>query len=149
MGNIVNLSKRRNEFLSELLLIWENSVRATHDFLSEEEIEELKPFVLKELKTIPSLLCIKNREVILGFMGVAEDKLEMLFVKDTERGKGFGKALLLHAIEKLKIRHIDVNEQNPNPLQFYKHFGFTILNRSEFDSQNKPRPILHLELTSR
>lgn len=34
--------KNRNQILQELLAVWESSVKATHDFLPNEEIERIK-----------------------------------------------------------------------------------------------------------
>jgi putative acetyltransferase len=131
-----------------LLQIWESSVRATHHFLSENDIafykktiEEMQVFELVHLTTF------RNQDnEILGFMGVADEKLEMLFLRPEARGMGLGKILLEHAIEHLKINKVDVNEQNEQALNFYKHFGFQVISRSELDGTGKPFPILYLQL---
>jgi len=34
--------------------------------------------------------------------------------------------------------------KNPRAIIFYKKMGFKIIGRSEFDGQNKPRPLLHM-----
>ena len=43
-------------------------------------------------------------------MGIEERKIEMLFVKNIERGKGLGKKLLNYGIEKYNINELVVNE---------------------------------------
>ena len=67
---------------SILLNIWESSVRATHHFLKDGELEVLKKLIQeKEMFSLADLICIRNsNNSILGFMGVAEDSLEMLFI---------------------------------------------------------------------
>lgn len=35
-------------------------------------------------------------------MGINNNKLEMLFIKNSKRGKGFGRKLLIYAIKKCK-----------------------------------------------
>lgn len=47
----------------------------------------------------------------MGLMGIAENKLEMLFVADNERGKGIGKALIKYGISNYNINELTVNEQ--------------------------------------
>ena len=37
------------ENYQEIVNVWEASVRATHDFLKEEDIEYFKPLILKHL----------------------------------------------------------------------------------------------------
>lgn len=77
---------------------------------------------------------------------LAEDKLEMLFVRPEARGQGIGKALVTHCVEHLGVRKVDVNEQNPQALGFYLRMGFKVKSRSALDSLGKPFPILHMEL---
>jgi putative acetyltransferase len=70
----------------------------------------------------------------------------MLFLQPGARGKGIGKMLLQHAIEMLGVTTVDVNEQNEQALGFYKHYGFKVKSRSEFDDTGRPFPIIHLKL---
>jgi len=127
--------------------LWEASVRATHHFLKEEDILYFKPLILNHYLDAVELSCIRNdKRVILGFQGVAEGNLEMLFIHPDQRGKGIGKALLDHAVKNLEITKVDVNEQNEQALGFYRHYGFEVISRSELDSSGKPYPILHMEL---
>lgn len=131
---------------AELLEVWENSVRATHNFLSEAHIEFFKPFVSQALPAI-TLKCIKNEHhSILGFIGVHATKVEMLFVLKAARGQGVGKALLQYAIDHLQINKVDVNEQNPLAVGFYQNMGFKVIARSLHDDMGKPFPILHMVL---
>lgn len=130
-----------------LLRIWENSVRATHDFLKEEDLQYYKPLILNEYFYQVNLFCHEDdKHEIAGFMGIASDNLEMLFISPASRGKGIGKELLTYAIEQHKVKRVDVNEQNVQAVGFYKHMGFQVVNRSEFDGTGKPYPILHMKL---
>ena len=42
---IYEVKERDNQLLSALLTVWENSVRATHLFLSGEEVNQIKEYV--------------------------------------------------------------------------------------------------------
>lgn len=83
---------------------------------------------------------------IQGFVGVHDEKIEMLFLLDQARGKGIGKMLLQHAIKHLGAVKVDVNEQNPQAVGFYQRMGFKIESRSPLDDMGKPFPILHMTL---
>ncbi len=131
----------------EVVYVWEASVRATHHFLKEEDIEYYKPLILNMYLDAVELRCIKNNENnIVGFMGVAEGNLEMLFIHPEYRGKKIGQTLLNYSIEKLNVTKVDVNEQNEQALGFYKKNGFEVIGRSKLDSSGKPYPILHMKL---
>ncbi|AKJ42042.1 acetyltransferase [Pragia fontium] len=131
----------------ELTALWERSVRATHDFLPEADILFFRPLILNEFLPMVHLMCTKNSQgAISGFIGVADNKVEMLFIDPAYRGQGLGKALLNYGIEQLAITEVDVNEQNPQALNFYLKCGFNIAGRSEVDGMGKPYPLLHLIL---
>ncbi|CUH97505.1 hypothetical protein P22_3636 [Propionispora sp. 2/2-37] len=131
----------------ELIMVWENSVRATHDFLKEEDIQFYKPLILQSYFHKVNLFCHKGgKQKIDGFMGIVDDKLEMLFIDSSERGKGIGRKLLVYAINQQKVRRVDVNEQNKQAVGFYKHMGFRIVGRSEYDGAGKHYPVLSMEL---
>ena len=131
-----------------LLAIWESSVKHTHHFLEKEDIDFFKRTIQqKKLFDLVSLTIVKDtNNTIVGFMGVSEDSLEMMFLEPNAIGKGLGKMLLRHAIENLQVTRVDVNEQNVEALRFYEHFGFKVISRSEFDGTGKPYPILHMRL---
>ncbi|WP_028114875.1 GNAT family N-acetyltransferase [Ferrimonas kyonanensis] len=129
----------------EMLSVWENSVRATHSFITEEDIEFFKPVIIEQAFPAVTLRCVKNEQgSILGFVGVHDAKVEMLFILDEARGRGIGKTLLQYAVEQLEATKVDVNEQNPLAVGFYEHMGFKVVSRSPLDDMGKPFPILHM-----
>ena len=130
-----------------LLEIWEASVRATHDFLLEEDLQELKPLILEQYFDAVDLICAKNGDgEILGFCGLGDGSIEMLFISPDFRGKGVGTLLATYAIKSLGATKVDVNEQNGQALGFYQHIGFAVIGRSPVDGQGKPYPLLHMAL---
>lgn len=130
-----------------LVVLWEASVRATHHFLSEEDLIFFRKMIAEQYLHLVRLHCIRNTEGhILGFSGAAEGNLEMLFLDPAARGQGIGKQLLEHAIREQHITKVDVNEQNEQAIGFYEHCGFRIVSRSPLDGTGKPYPILHMEL---
>lgn len=131
---IVEVKDRTTLLIEQLLKVWESSVKATHLFLSEDEIENIKKYVPQALKEIPFLITAENENQIpIGFMGIVEQHLEMLFISQEERGKGLGKELLQYGIEKHSVQDLAVNEQNPLAKGFYEHMGFEAYKRTEFD----------------
>ncbi|GLX78023.1 acetyltransferase [Thalassotalea insulae] len=132
---------------AELLAVWENSVRATHDFITEKDIEFFKPIIIEQAFPAVTLKCLKNEQgAIQAFLGVHEDKVEMLFVLNEVRGQGLGSKLMQYALNELKVTKVDVNEQNPLAAGFYQHLGFKVVSRSPLDDMGKPFPILHMKL---
>ena len=78
-------------------------------------------------------------------MGLAYEKIEMLFVEPEYFKQGIGSTLLDHALL-LGMTEVDVNEQNDGALTFYQTRSFQQIARSELDAEGNPFPILHLKL---
>lgn len=130
-----------------LLDVWEAAVRATHHFLAEEDIQFYRRMLAEQYFDLVRLICLRDeRGRILAFAGTAEDRLEMLFVDPAHHGEGIGKLLLRHVIERLGVRLVDVNEQNPIALAFYLSQGFRQIGRSPLDGADRPYPLLHLRM---
>lgn len=135
----------KKEDYPTLIGIWESAVKATHDFLSDEDFEFYKAHIPIYFQHV-SLYVYKNEKgQIKAFLGVTDDNIEMLFVDNESRGSGIGKILLDYAVNTLNARRVDVNEQNTQALKFYYHLGFVEVDRSEYDGEGKEYPILHLE----
>ncbi len=130
----------------EITGVWEASVRATHTFLTEDDIQYYKPLILKEYLKAVTLFCTRDQNEITGFLGLDDDKIEMLFIRPDYRGKGVGKALLDFAVTEKKARKVDVNEQNEQAVGFYEYLGFKTVKREPLDPSGKPFPILSMEL---
>jgi putative acetyltransferase len=139
----IDYSLRNETLIDKLTIIWQKSVEATHLFLSPQDIKDILPQVVIGLKQIPILLVsFTDDDEPIGFAGIADDKLEMLFLSPDYFQQGIGYKMISTAIQ---IKYVDVNEQNPKALKFYLRQGFTIFKRSPLDSDNRPFPILHLK----
>jgi len=133
--------------LPRMLEVWEAAVRATHDFLEEHDIQVLKPLLAEQYFPSLALSCIRGADGrVAGFLGYAAGKVEMLFVDPQAHGQGIGRRLLQDAVTRLGADRVDVNEQNPRALGFYRAQGFIVDSRSPLDGGGRPFPILHLRL---
>lgn len=139
--------KDRTEILTgQLLKIWESSVKATHLFLSDNELDKIKLYVPKALTAVPILVIAENTNgTPIGFIGIADKKLEMLFVSNENRGQGTGKKLIQYGIKNYSVDELAVNEQNPLAKGFYEHMGFETYKRTELDEQGNPYPLLYMK----
>lgn len=126
-----------------LLAVWESAVRATHTFLSEDDIAALRTRIPDYFAMVTLRVWRDQQGLIQGFVGTSGETVEMLFIDAESRGKGIGRALLRWATEQ-GATQVDVNEQNPQALAFYQHCGFNVIGRSALDGQGRPFPILHM-----
>ena len=147
MMNITAIEKeqRSPELIGQLLNVWEASVRASHHFLTEADIVRLTPQAEGALQFIETLWVMQDGERPVGFMGVQERKIEMLFLHPDYFRRGLGKTFVERAFSDLDVEYVDVNEQNPNATKFYEQMGFKVFNRTECDSEGNPFPILEMK----
>lgn len=142
---IIEIKDRNNELINILVNVWEDSIKATHTFLSESEITHIKEYVPMALKNVEHLI-VANNDKVEGFMGIENHKLEMLFIASNQRGKGLGKALLQYGMKNYDVYELTVNEQNPQAIGFYEAMGFKTYKRTELDEEGNPYPLLYMKL---
>lgn len=126
-----------------LVDIWESAVLSTHNFLKKEDFLYYREHLPTYFQYV-TLYGYEQDGRLVGFIGVAENNIEMLFVHNDYRYKGVGKRLVMYAIEKLQVCKVDVNEQNIQAIGFYRHMGFSVITRSDLDAEGKAYPILHM-----
>lgn len=144
---IYEVQARTPELIDVLLDIWEDSVRATHLFLSDAEVNHIKEYVPLALSGVKYLITAENHSgKVIAFMGIENHRLEMLFLLSGERGQGTGKALIQYGIQNYGIQEVTVNEQNFQAVGFYEHLGFETYKRTDEDEEGNPYPLLYMKL---
>ena len=148
-NRLAAVKERTPRLIEALTAVWEHSVRATHHFLSESEILRIRAYVPQAVGGVAQLVAAENQAgEPVGFMGVENGRLEMLFLAPEALGCGRGGRLLRCGIEQYGVREVTVNEQNPQAVDFYAHFGFRTYRRTERDEEGGPYPLLYMRLPS-
>ncbi|AXN44946.1 acetyltransferase [Mycobacterium marinum] len=127
-----------------LVQIWRGAVEATHHFLTADDIDFYETKLANEYLGLVELTVAVAENLPVGFSGIADGKLEMLFIDQQFRRRGAGSALLRAALAAIPDLLVDVNEQNPQAVGFYHRHGFVTFGRSETDGDGRPFPLLHL-----
>jgi len=145
MNPVIRLARQADH--AAMLDLWERAVRATHAFLTEEDIAALRPQVWQGF-TAEGLqwwvICGDDGRPA-GFLAYTPGCIEGLFIDPYCHRRGLGTLLVGHA------RHLadgplrlDVNEGNPGAIAFYQAQGFTVTGRSPTDAEGRPFPVLHM-----
>lgn len=132
-----------------IIRVWEASVRATHHFLPEDYLQEIKALLPAIFPAVPIHIFRSNSDGIAGFLGVADHKIEMLFIHPGKRGQGIGRSLTEFAIVELKAEKVDVNEQNEQAVGFYRRMGFIVEGRTDTDGMGRAFPLLQMKLAGK
>lgn len=127
------------------LQIWRDAVDATHGFLTSEDRVEIDAMVAGWLPTVDLWLLDDEAGRAVGFLVMDGSLIDALFVDPAVHGRGYGTALLDHALSLAPEATVDASEQASNALPFYEARGFVRTGRSETDPQGRPYPLVHLK----
>ena len=127
------------------LAIWRDAVRATHGFLTPADRAEIDALVVAWLPTVDLWLMDDESGRPIGFLVMDGNLIDALFVDPAVHGRGYGTALLDHALALAPHAVVDASEQASNALPFYEARGFVRTGRSETDPQGRPYPLVHLK----
>lgn len=128
--------------------IWRAAVDATHQFLTPEDRVDIDAFVVDAFPKA-ELWMVDDGNRPVGFLIMDGRMIDALFVHPDVHGKGFGSALLAHALALAPDAVVDASEQATNALPFYEARGFVRTGRSETDPEGRPYPIVHLRYANK
>jgi putative acetyltransferase len=132
-----------------LFEVWRRAARATHHFVSPEDLDAFEPLVRDYLISDSEFWVVCDAsELVMGFMGLSGNRLESLFLAPDFHRLGAGRRLVRHAHALRGELTVDVNEQNEAACRFYEACGFAVEGRSELDDNGRPYPLLHMRMRS-
>ncbi|RXZ64589.1 acetyltransferase [Pelagerythrobacter rhizovicinus] len=127
------------------LEIWRAAVDATHGFLTPEDRLEIDRMVAEQFLPRAELWLAEDGDGhVRGFLVMEGEEIDALFVDPAVHGKGYGTALVEHALTLSPHATVEASEQASNALPFYEARGFVRIGRSETDPQGRPYPLVRL-----
>lgn len=133
----MSIKPYEEKFRGHIITVWEKSVRSTHHFVSPSDIEHYKLLINQIDFNSFDVYCLTVGDQVIGFIGTAERRIEMLFLDPEFIGQGFGARLMIFALQELRANRVDVNEQNVQAAEFYSKFGFVKYERLEKDEYGR------------
>jgi len=140
------IRRARPDDRDDLFDIWLRSVKATHAFVTDEDIDALTgPTRAYLAADEPELWVLADAsDAPIGFMGLDGGDVESLFLAPEVHRRGGGRRLIAHAAELRGELTVTVNEQNNGAVRFYEASGFVVEGRSDVDDAGRPFPILFM-----
>jgi putative acetyltransferase len=125
--------------------VWHASVNATHDFLSQSDLEAICIQVKDDyLPNNAVLVAVDDQDGVIGFIGMNGREIDSLFIDPRYRGIGLGRAFIETVATKSPCLEVEVNTQNKQAVAFYEAVGFSAYASSPTDDEGRPYPILHM-----
>ncbi|WP_067838973.1 GNAT family N-acetyltransferase [Amphibacillus sediminis] len=127
---ITKLTKLSEVELDQLIDIWFNANVEAHSFIKRAYWQEMAPKVRMMIPEA-SIYVFKSADQIIGFIGMMDDYIAGLFVKEQWRKQGIGQALLTEAKQSHDRLLLKVFQENQNAVNFYINNGFKLLGQEE------------------
>ena len=121
--------------IDNVMKIWLTENIKAHDFIPKEYWEKNFEYVKKILPNAEIYVYVEN-EKIVGFIGLNDNYIEVIFIDSKYQYKGIGTALLNKA-KKLKDElTLSAYKKNTKAIQFYLKNGFENVEEN-IDEENK------------
>lgn len=121
---IAEVSARPPQLVQQLVEVWQRSVQATRLFLSAPEIAAIRTYAPQALCGVEHLIVAQDESgTPVGFMGVQENRLEMLFLDPEARGQGLGARLLCLGMEQYGVSELNRERAEPGGSRFLPSHG--------------------------
>lgn len=129
--------------LSVVMKIWSEANKSAHDFVREEYWEDHYSDVEEALAKAEVYVYEeeKSHEVI-GFVGLQDDYIAGIFVKEDNRSRGVGKQLLDFVKKKRMSLSLSVYQKNVRAVSFYQREQFIIRSENVEDSTGEKELIM-------
>ena len=134
---IFELNEIDEKTLDSLLAIWLEGNLQAHSFISKNYWLDNQVGVREGLAQ--ARIFVKETDgKAVGFLGLVEEAIAGLFVKEQFQKQGIGEALIQRVKDEKKILALTVYENNQAALLFYERQGFRRV-RSQIDPETQQR----------
>ena len=131
------IKKFEIEDLDEIMNIWLETNISAHGFIKASYWKENFEMV-KEMMMSSEIYLYKEDNKIYGFIGLIDDYIAGIFIKDKYQSRGIGKNLLDYGKSNRNRLLLSVYNKNNRAVEFYKREGFIIV-KNEIDEANNEK----------
>lgn len=111
--------------VTSILEIWLESNCKAHDFIDEMYWKN-NMMEVKQMLPQATIYIYEELGSIIAFIGLMDNFIAGIFVRNASQSRGIGKALLNHAKDNHTVLCLHVYEKNHRALRFYERENFVI-----------------------
>ena len=111
--------------LDSIMKLWLETNISAHDFIDKNYWVNNYETVRKMIPEA-DIFVYEENEIIKGFIGLMDNFIAGIFVKEDSQSKGIGKALMSYVKNNKDELILQVYEKNSNAIKFYMREGFQI-----------------------
>lgn len=140
MAPTVSLRLAREADLDALTDLWEASACASHTFMESDDFRQMRPYMRDALLPSMDVWIAEQADVPVGFVGVRDRHVELLYIEQDHQHRGIGSLLLEH----VHATSVEVYQDNVVGVSFYQRCGFAQTALHTSDAIGRPYPMVVL-----
>lgn len=107
-----------------LIAIWEKANAFAHPFLPEAFVTQVAKDMRELYLPNAETWVLEDAGQAIGFIALVGNEIGGLFLHPSRHRKGFGRALVDHAVALKGSLQVEVFKENTSGRAFYEHYGF-------------------------
>lgn len=131
------IRKKKEADIPAAMEIWFDTNIKAHNFISSEYWKKNYAAVGQMMQDAEIYVCEKHGK-IQGFVGLMDNYVAGIFVKEEYQSEGIGKALLDFVKERKEELVLHVYEKNARAIKFYLREGF-VKTKAQIEEENQER----------
>lgn len=139
-GYIVIRTFRENDLI-DIMQIWLDTNRKAHNFISKEYWIDNYAAV-KDLLPQAEIYVYEDANQIEGFIGLTDNDIEGIFVREAAQLRGIGKQLLNYVKKIKSSMRLSVYQKNTRAVIFYQREQFVIQSENIDENTNEKEFIM-------
>lgn len=139
------IKKFEIEDLDEIMNIWLETNISAHGFIKASYWKENFEMV-KEMMMNSEIYLYKEDNKIYGFIGLIDDYIAGIFIKDKYQSRGIGNNLLDYVKSNRNRLLLSVYNKNNRAIEFYKREGFIIVENEIDEANNEKEFVMEWQL---
>ncbi|MEP4036557.1 GNAT family N-acetyltransferase [Pseudophaeobacter sp.] len=114
----------RPEDLEPVMAVWKAANALAHPFLKKGFVAEVERSIREGFLPISETYVLEDAEQVIGFIALMGNQIGGLFLDPACHGRGYGRALVDHAVGFKGPLKVEVFRDNQIGRPFYERYGF-------------------------
>jgi putative acetyltransferase len=111
--------------LELVMFAWRRASSLAHPFLSQAYVAQAEEEVRNIYIPVAETYVLEEARAVIGFIALLGNEIGGLFLDPSKHGRGYGKALVDHALALKGPLTVEVFRDNEIGRRFYERYGFT------------------------
>lgn len=118
------IRKFKSEDTEAVISVWQTASDLAHPFLTDAFMAQGAEDIRNIYLPVAETWVLEEDDKLVGFIALIGDEIGGLFLDPSRHGKGFGRAMVDHAVGLKGPLQVEVFQKNAIGRRFYERYGF-------------------------